>query len=221
MWTIKIIIPATEKMLIGSRTKKYKVNVMGFPLSSFSKNKKFYTTVSVYLVGEDSAKKEFLQDLKKDKRSIKIEMMNDNFGLWLIEQYPENKIFYNPLLIYMKPIIISKNGEYIFEIASWDREHLNKIVKTIKKESYEGKLISIKQQKINELMITSVAPKLTVKQRRALELAIENGYYDYPRGIDVIQLAKRMGLAYSTYQFHLRKAEKKIIPFVYRISNNK
>ncbi|MDP1694556.1 MAG: helix-turn-helix domain-containing protein [Candidatus Woesearchaeota archaeon] len=221
MWTIKIIIPATEKMLIGSRTKKYNIDVMGFPLSSFSKNEKFYTTVSVYLVGEDSAKKAFLQDLKKDKRSIKIEMMNDNFGLWLTEQYPENKIFYDPLLIYIKPIIISKNGEYIFEIASWDREHLSKIAKAIKKEGYEGKLISIKQQKINELMITSVAPKLTVKQKRALELAIENGYYDYPRGIDVIQLAKRMGLAYSTYQFHLRKAEKKIIPFVYRISHSK
>jgi hypothetical protein len=57
-----------------------------------------------------------------------------------------------------------------------------------------------------------VAPKITVKQRKALELAVHGGYYDYPRKITLEDLAKQMGVSYATYQAHLRKAEQKLLP---------
>ena len=63
-------------------------------------------------------------------------------------------------------------------------------------------------------MIYSSAPNLTDKQKNALSLAIEGGYYGYPRRITLEKLGKIQGMSYSTYQFHLRTAEKKIMPFL-------
>lgn len=62
------------------------------------------------------------------------------------------------------------------------------------------------------MFLFTLFPRLTTKQRDAIELAITHGYYDYPRKIDVQDLAKLAKLAFSTFQAHLRKAEKKLIP---------
>jgi len=59
-------------------------------------------------------------------------------------------------------------------------------------------------------------PELTQKQKRALEIAINNGYYDYPKKIKMEKLAKIMGVSYSTYQQHLKTAEGKIVPSIYK-----
>jgi predicted DNA binding protein len=49
----------------------------------------------------------------------------------------------------------------------------------------------------------------------AMELAIKNGYYHSPRNISVEQLAKLAKLSFSTFQVHLRKAEEKLIPYMF------
>ncbi len=56
-------------------------------------------------------------------------------------------------------------------------------------------------------------PNLSKQQQKALELAIENKYYGYPRKITLKKLATLMNISESTYQFHLAKAESKVIPF--------
>jgi predicted DNA binding protein len=52
---------------------------------------------------------------------------------------------------------------------------------------------------------------LSERQREAVSLAFEEGFYDWPRGIEATDLADRMGIAHSTYLEHLRKAERKLI----------
>lgn len=218
MWAMKFIIPGIEGMLVGNLTRKYKVTSMGYPISHFWKGKKFYILGSVYLVGEKKAKSSFLKDLKKDKRAVKIDMMNESFGFWLMEQHPANEMFYDPFIIHTKPVIVADNGDYIFELASWDRKKLENIAKKIETKLYNGKLVYLQQKKIENISIVSMLPNLTEKQKRAIELAIENGYYGYPRKINIEQLAKLMKVSYSTYQFHLRNAEKKIMPYLANIS---
>ena len=56
-------------------------------------------------------------------------------------------------------------------------------------------------------------PHFTENQKQALNLAIKNGYYDYPRKISIQDLAKHLDLSFSTFHAHLRKAEQKILPF--------
>ena len=65
--------------------------------------------------------------------------------------------------------------------------------------------------KPSSLLITNVLPFMTERQKEALQLAVKNGYYEYPRQIDLMKLAKIMKVSYSTFQFHLRRAENKIM----------
>jgi len=90
-----------------------------------------------------------------------------------------------------------------------------KIFKLTKK-TLNAEMIKINKEKITNISFTTTLPELTKKQKQAFEVAMHNGYYEYPRTVELKQLAKIMKVSYSTYQEHLRKAESKIIPNFYR-----
>jgi predicted DNA binding protein len=77
-----------------------------------------------------------------------------------------------------------------------------------------GRLMYIKRKEVSDFFLVNVMPKMTSKQRKAIELAIKNGYYDYQRKVTLKTLSRIMRLSYATYQAHLRKAEQKLIPFL-------
>lgn len=52
---------------------------------------------------------------------------------------------------------------------------------------------------------------LTTKQRRALEMALRNGYYERPRDIDLGALANRLEISKSAVSQRLRSAERKLV----------
>ena len=54
-------------------------------------------------------------------------------------------------------------------------------------------------------------PTLSEKQKQAFNLAMENGYYAYPRGVSLTKLAQIAKLSYSAFKENLRKAEEKIL----------
>ena len=47
-----------------------------------------------------------------------------------------------------------------------------------------------------------------------MQIAINSGYYDYPKKITLPELAEKMQISYSTFQAHLKKAEGRIFPSV-------
>ena len=54
-------------------------------------------------------------------------------------------------------------------------------------------------------------PRLTQKQEFFIKKAVELGFYDIPRKINVEKLARRLNISPSTLAEHLRKAEGKIV----------
>ena len=72
----------------------------------------------------------------------------------------------------------------------------------------------IKSVKIDDIFIPHIYPKLSPKQKEAIELAVKNGYYEYPKKIDLEKLAKITNVKRQTFQENLRRAEKKIVPFL-------
>lgn len=52
---------------------------------------------------------------------------------------------------------------------------------------------------------------LTDRQLAALQLALENDYYEQPRNCSVVELAERTTVARATFEEHLRKAENKLL----------
>ena len=122
------------------------------------------------------------------------------------------KILYNPNVFWSEPQLIKSDGFAIWNIASFTKEPLDKIVKFT--EKMNGEILSFREEKVASLGIVNSIPNLSDKQKQALELAKKNGYYSVPRKIGLVKLAKKMGISLATYQVHLRKAEEKLIPFL-------
>ena len=212
MWVAKIKF-SSEETLIGSKAIKYKINLFGFPLSYYYEKKWIIVQVTGTVLGDEKNKKEFVRDLKKEVRIINLELNND-FLIGIIKEPIYAKSIYNRDIIHIAPAFISEEGYEIINVGSFDREKLMEIIKLME-DRYTGKLLSIQQKKIKSISIMKILPELTEKQKKAMELAIKEGYYLSPRKVDLKKLAKMAGLSFSTYQVHLRKAEGKLIPYFF------
>ena len=63
------------------------------------------------------------------------------------------------------------------------------------------------------IIVRMIIIALPEKQKEAFDIAVKNGYYKFPRKIDLTGLAKLAGVSASTFHENLRKAEAKLLPF--------
>jgi len=110
-------------------------------------------------------------------------------------------------------VIIKENGWESGELAAIERVELENFLTYVGSIDLQFKLVKFKKEPISNLMVVSMLPNLTEKQKQALQLAVENNYYGYPKKTNVKSLAKEMDISVSTCQFHLAKAEAKINAF--------
>ncbi|OIO25449.1 hypothetical protein AUJ14_04250 [Candidatus Micrarchaeota archaeon CG1_02_55_22] len=61
-------------------------------------------------------------------------------------------------------------------------------------------------------LVHGAIDELSRRQRQALHLAVQYGYYDTPKRSDIALLAKKMGVDEATFSEHLRKVESKVLP---------
>ncbi|MCX6750002.1 MAG: helix-turn-helix domain-containing protein [Candidatus Pacearchaeota archaeon] len=218
MWILKLKVKE-EWNLYNKRTLKFKVRIHFYSHNYYVKNNKVYFVGSGIVIGDEKNKKAFFEDLKKDRQIEEIEINNDFFVSVYSEKETSERInalktVYNSKIIFIKPAVVDEEGFEEWEVASFDRRDLEEIIKQAEKlKRGEFKLISFKEKKINNLMVESILPDLSEQQRKAFELALENDYYGYPRKVKLVDLAKKMNISVSTYQFHLAKAEAKLMPF--------
>ena len=210
MWTARILIGYNKDSLISNLCKKYSVSVYGYPASYNILNKNVIINGSIVFNGLKNDINNFVKELKKDHRFINIEL-NNNYGIMSVKQHIANSLIFSPDIIPIKPYEVNKSGDYIFELGSWNKQSLTKLVENYRKYNFNIKLLWIKNIKPKNIFTISALTNLTDKQEHCLRLAIENNYYDYPRKITLEKLAEIAKISYSTYQFHLRKAEKKVI----------
>ncbi|MGV8162109.1 MAG: helix-turn-helix domain-containing protein [Candidatus Nanoarchaeia archaeon] len=209
MWIINITIPYNEKSYLGNIAKRNNISFCGYPHSYTMYSDHIRVLTSGYALGNPKDIKKAIIELKKEKRFIHMES-HGNFFILDIKQHIANKALFQPGLLYPKPGITTNKGDYIFEIASWNRKTLIDVFKMY--APLKGKLNWIQKKEIKAIQTITTSPNLTRKQKDALALAIKRGYYNYPRKIDIVQLAKEFKCAHSTFQFHLRNAEKKVMP---------
>jgi predicted DNA binding protein len=223
MWVLKLSL-IDENGTFSWRNKKFKVKSHAIRTSHSIHNNKEYMSGMILLHGEENNKKQFIDSLKKDKAIKELEVEKDLINFFYIKplslaQKREEKLFFNLELIFLKPVYTDENGVEIWEIGSWKREFLEKMLNSAEK-NYHGKIISFKSLKLAEsdILFFSLYPRLTDKQRQAFLLAFQQGYYEFPRQAELKKLANMSNLSYTTYQFHLRQAEKKLMKsVVYKI----
>lgn len=216
MWILRISL-IDNKGVFSWRNKKFRVRSYAYRSGYQIKGKKAYLNAVILLDGNERNKKLFINSLKEDGFVKKIEINKDLINCLVVKpinvsSLRQEKLFYSLDLIYTKPVFIDERGKEFWEIGSWEKEKLNKIIK-IAERLYEGKLLSFRQIKLSEsdFLFFSLYPRLTNKQKQAFMLALRKGYYEFPRKIKLRELAKLMEISYTSYQFHLRKAERKIM----------
>lgn len=213
MWTLKIEIDCS-KWILGSRTKKFDIRALTYPISYHHYGNKIYVYGILHLFGNDLNKKEFVKDLKKDPRFVSMEQ-NDDILIGQIIEDSRYSPTYGPGVFPIEPVYIDHNGQEVWTLGSWKKEELVKISQLAEKYHKEV-LLKFKQSKVKYASILNVLPNLSEKQKQAMDLAIRAGYYNFPKKIRLIELANEMKVSYSTFQAHLKKAEKKLIPHIFR-----
>jgi len=213
MWVLKLRLPA-EKQLLGRVAEKFNVSLVGYPLSYWKDKNNLYLVAAGFMFGSDKNKKAAVKAMKKDPDVIKLEI-HDDFLVGVLKEPKYFEPIYDPHIIRLKPLVVNRGGYYIWEMACFDRKILEKVLKV--SEKYLGAIVlKFKQEKISNISFTRMLPELTKNQKKAMEIAINEGYYEYPKKIKMEDLARMMNISYSTFQAHLKKAEGKLVPFVYR-----
>ena len=213
MWIAKIKL-FHETCIWSPGTKKCNMIDLFYKISEYKSGNHYYLVAAHILQGPEKNNQDYITFIKKDKRVCKAEV-HGNFMITLARikdkgDLKEYHAIYNPAIFHIKPVIVKEGYEY-WEVGCWEKAPLMEFIHVAIKRMH-GELFYIHQHPLEDLQLPHLMPKLTKKQRRAIDLAIENGYYNIPRRIELKELAARMGVSLPTYQEHLRKAELNIIP---------
>jgi predicted DNA binding protein len=194
-------------------------------MNNYVKNeRRYFISAGVFDCDENSID-QFCKDLRKIRhartgRRLELLERTGNFFMIItsLSETVEQKLLvsaaYDPQLIHYRPVIWHPDGWEEWHIACIDRSPLERIIQVCRK-IYKIKLVGISQRKITNVGFMTIIPELTTKQKEAIHLAIQHDYYSIPRGIGLEKLATISHKSLSTYQAHLRKAEKKLIPYIF------
>ena len=217
MWVLKLQLK--HDCIIGNRCKRFQCTSTGYPLESYKEKGFFYNHHVEQIEGSPEKMKSFINDLKKNKQVTQIEN-HSNIVFFTYKTKEESTMpaqlsLSAKRVFHVKPVFVDKEGREHWEVAAWRKEELINFIQYLKKKTKgleEIKILKVIKTKLDTLFFPRVMPQLTLLQKKALDLAINEGYYDYPRNVELEQLAKRMKISLSTYREHLRKAEKAVLP---------
>ena len=216
MWTTKLKLYHKDCPIVN-RCVKFGTTVLSYPRSHYRKKNREYATTICKIIGTDEQKKAaFLAELKKDKRLTRLDISGDMF-IYEIDLGDEGEhvmLYFDPEIVFVKPTVNSPDGHEYWEVASWRKERLMEFADSLSKHMDYYEMMGIHQATNVEVYFPSVMPKLSPAQEKALILAYQWGYYDYPRKADLKDLAKKFNISIAAFQENLRKAENKIMPMI-------
>lgn len=209
MWIAKFRLK--HNCMFTNRCVRFKVNLQSVPLTVFRLRGQTFTSSLHHASGNTDSVDAFLADLRKEKGITELEIKG--FTFFVVEKTGTQAIqFHTPTVFFVKPVLMSSFGSELWEIASWEKIELTKFIDNIDRNVGRVQMIKLAQKPIDNVFYPRLMPNLTKNQKQALDLAVEEGYYEVPKKTGMRALAKLMGVSLSTYQNHLRKAEQKLIP---------
>ena len=209
MWVAKINLK--HDCILGNRCEKFKVTLQSVAFSAFKEGNATITSSMHHISGEEANIQNFLKDLEKDKDVIKVEKKKDMF--FLLEKAESKAVtFFTPKIIFIKPVVITPTGYERWEIGSWEKDEIVKFINKVERKMSHFEILKLENISLDTVFFPKLMPALTSKQKRAVDLAIENGYYITPRKTNLRKLARIMGVSLATFEQHIRAAENKLIP---------
>ncbi len=210
MWIGKLKIK--HDCVIGNRCRKFGVTTMGTPFNVYLENGMTHSPQVHTIHGDQKGISDFISDLRKDRRIRNFE--NHGNVVFFIEARKEKipSTYYHNKLFFVKPVYVDTEGFEYWEICSWKKQIIMQFVSSIQKEVGNLEIKNIHESKLDDIYFSHLMPGLTEKQKKAFRLAMENGWYAWPRRTDLGKLAKAAGVSIPTYREHLKRAEGKVMP---------
>ncbi len=200
-----------ENCIYLTNSSRYNVIISMYPLSSYVKGSYRYHTNINILSGKEEDIKHFINGIRKDKRCLEFKGQGNVYLSYmrLKAQDYHTTNYYTHKIFLLKPIV-HKEGAEDWYFGAWERETITEILKTFKKH-FQVEILSIREEDFTDIFVPQVMPKMTTKQKEAFFTAIREGYYNFPRKINLQALAKESKVSRVTFLEHLRKAERKVL----------
>ncbi len=190
-------------------TKRLDVKVQVIYLNPHLKRGKLGLNRCLVVNGPDA--KKYISLLKNDKR-LHVKLVDGNQVFYEVKPRASyHTAVISPDLFLVRPIVLEKGWEH-WTLASWSKKKLNNFFSSTKRSKIKTviTLESMRQEQI-QIFTPSSLRDLPSRQREAFILAVQNGYYEFPRKANLQLLAKRFGTSVSSFRENLRKAEQKIL----------
>ncbi|MEK6954268.1 MAG: helix-turn-helix domain-containing protein [Candidatus Micrarchaeota archaeon] len=215
MWVaeFKVWHETSETMKLTAR---YDVVVTSIYLNEFRRGGHTYITKALAVNGPQW--KEYLKELLKHEKRYHINKIEGNHVYFTIPytSYSYHVLIMEQDVFFVKPFILKGGYEYWF-VGSWRKENLLKLKNRIARHSEHAKmeLLSLKEGEV-DFFVPDILERLPEKRREVLRRAVELGYYEFPRRINLKQLAKKLHLSPATVREHVRFAENALMPLAFR-----
>ncbi|MFH0713954.1 MAG: helix-turn-helix domain-containing protein [Candidatus Micrarchaeota archaeon] len=194
--------------ILAQFTKGLDVSAVVYYLNFFKKGNKYYHNKIAVFSGPDW--KKAVRNVAKDFTGELLEV-DENKCFFRI---PESKAFHSIVLsseVFLTQPILFKDGCQYWEVASNDKKAIQKVYNAVKRFKGGAEIIYLKKVKHLAFAAEPVLEKLSDKQRGAVMLAFQNGYYVIPRKKTLEEIAKNARIPYSTLRERLQRAESAII----------
>lgn len=201
-----------ENSVLLELTKGVDGRIASYYLNAFTERGKNYVFRVALCSGRD--KEKLKESISKDPRTRILGIEGDQVFFAVEAKSMFHQLVLDHRVFMAKPIVLEKGWEY-WTVASWRKKDLTDLYERI--NSLEGEahaeIISISKKPLN-LFLPNALESLTGRQKDTLEAAFKGGYYEFPRKASLEQISSKKGVPRTTFQNHLRKAEKKVISAV-------
>lgn len=111
--------------------------------------------------------------------------------------------------------------ELVVSVALPDRDELSRLVSSLRDVGARVRLqrITTAGSPETDTTLELDADRITDKEREAVNVAIEMGYYERPRKTDLSELADRLGVSRSAVSQRLNNVETKLVDELFRAQN--
>lgn len=215
MWYLKFKYKHSDCIYL-SKLKELGLSVHFYFLGFYEKGNYTYTTALQHILGEKSKTKKYIRYMKNHPKITNIEI-HGNVIITTAKHKKEIELYsrgYDQMFMHPSPAYLSEDGFEIIEIAFWNRKPLQDFIKTLEKNktTTHFEILRFEEKNMEDIYISRLLPKLPKMQEKAIGLAFQSGYYEFPRKTDLNKLAKVSKVSKPTFRENLKKAEAKILP---------
>ncbi len=215
MWYLKFKVKHSD-CIYAPELEKLQLSVHFYHIGNYIKGNFIYTSSIQELIGNVNKIKRYIKYLKNHKKIVRIEVYGE--VIFVLAKHRKDliiyKSIYHSILLYPSPAYLGKDGYEVIEVACWDKKPLMNLIEGYEKNKTTEyfKILSFIERKLDNIYVSRLLPSLPKKQKEAITLAYQSGYYLFPRKISLDKLAKIAKVSKPTFRENLRKAEAKLIP---------